>query len=226
MAGSHSTRRKLLDAAGRLFCERGYHAVGVQEICRAAAVNKGSFYHFFPSKQQLVIEAIEARADHDRRLIEAALSGSDPPLEKLARLFEYLGRDQAAVPASADSAPPSVNGGFLGRIAAESGQRDQSIRSAVQQAWEGLAAAIEPVINAAMESGALPVGEPRRTAEALLAYIEGVLLFARTRQSTEPITRLGSLPLEIWRQQIRRAPQRDSAHKPRVRLIRPHRPAR
>lgn len=54
------TRRRLLDAAIRLFWRHGYNAVSVDAICEAAGANKGSLYHAFPSKTDLLIAALES----------------------------------------------------------------------------------------------------------------------------------------------------------------------
>ena len=45
-----NSRDKLLDAATRLFHENGYQAVTVNDICEAAQLTKGAFYHHFDSK--------------------------------------------------------------------------------------------------------------------------------------------------------------------------------
>jgi len=50
-----STRERLLDAARYLFWERGYTATGMAEILHRAQANAGSFYHFFPSKEALLL---------------------------------------------------------------------------------------------------------------------------------------------------------------------------
>ena len=47
------TRERLLDAADRLMWARGYEAVGVAELCAEAGAPRGSFYHWWPSKQAL-----------------------------------------------------------------------------------------------------------------------------------------------------------------------------
>lgn len=48
-----NSRDKLLDAATRLFHENGYQAVTVNDICEAAQLTKGAFYHHFDSKESL-----------------------------------------------------------------------------------------------------------------------------------------------------------------------------
>ncbi len=47
---SGETREQLLQAAGKMFARHGYDGTGVAEICAAAGVSKGAFYHHFPSK--------------------------------------------------------------------------------------------------------------------------------------------------------------------------------
>jgi len=53
------TRERILQAALERFSQNGYEATGVAEICRAAKVTKGGFYHHFSSKQQLFLELLE-----------------------------------------------------------------------------------------------------------------------------------------------------------------------
>ena len=51
-------RRTILEAAGRLFGERGFEAVSVAEIMNAAGLTHGGFYGYFKSKDDLVAEAL------------------------------------------------------------------------------------------------------------------------------------------------------------------------
>jgi AcrR family transcriptional regulator len=49
-------RRRILDAALRVFAERGYHGTSVPDVAKAAEVATGTLYHYFASKEQLVNE--------------------------------------------------------------------------------------------------------------------------------------------------------------------------
>src|SRR4030042_2782332 len=57
---SKATRDNILDAATQLFSRNGYDATGVAEICAAAGVSKGAFYHHFPTKQAIFMELLNA----------------------------------------------------------------------------------------------------------------------------------------------------------------------
>jgi TetR/AcrR family transcriptional repressor of nem operon len=70
---SAATRTKLLDAARDVIRGQGYTATTVDDICAAAGVTKGSFFHHFPSKEQLGIAAIEQFNE-----AAAAIFGSAP----------------------------------------------------------------------------------------------------------------------------------------------------
>jgi AcrR family transcriptional regulator len=52
---SETTRARLLDSALKEFAIRGFEATSVEDICSAANVSKGAFYHHFESKQELFL---------------------------------------------------------------------------------------------------------------------------------------------------------------------------
>lgn len=54
-----SKRERLLDAAERLMLKRGFWGTSVEEVCAAAAVTKGAFFHYFDGKEQLALEALD-----------------------------------------------------------------------------------------------------------------------------------------------------------------------
>lgn len=57
---SAETRTHILEVASQLFSKTGYDATGVAEICHAAGVSKGAFYHHFPTKQAVFMELLNA----------------------------------------------------------------------------------------------------------------------------------------------------------------------
>jgi AcrR family transcriptional regulator len=57
---SEETRSHILEVANQLFSKSGYDATGVAEICQAAGVSKGAFYHHFPTKQAVFMELLNS----------------------------------------------------------------------------------------------------------------------------------------------------------------------
>jgi AcrR family transcriptional regulator len=81
---SRATRDGLLQAARTLFAERGYAAVGTEEIVRAAGMTRGALYHQFRDKEQLfeaVFEQVEAETT--QRIAEGALAAASNPIAAL-----------------------------------------------------------------------------------------------------------------------------------------------
>lgn len=69
MGRTSDARERILEAAIELIYARSYSAVGVQAICERAGVQKGSFYHFFPSKRELTLAAVDRLAEQLREQI-------------------------------------------------------------------------------------------------------------------------------------------------------------
>jgi AcrR family transcriptional regulator len=59
------TRERLVRAAAEVFAEKGYERAGVQEIARRAGLTTGAIYNRFTGKAELLLEAIDARAEDE-----------------------------------------------------------------------------------------------------------------------------------------------------------------
>ncbi len=87
-------RAQLLDVAVRLAAGRDLTAVSVQEIASAAGVSEGLLYHYFPTKDALLLAAVQRAADAMTGALDVAVQG--PPLAALtAGLAAYLDHVQA-----------------------------------------------------------------------------------------------------------------------------------
>ena len=86
-----TTKERILDAAEEIMLQKSFHSVGLNEILTAVNVPKGSFYHYFQSKEQFGVELLkhyvaDASAYKRRALLTSELS--DNPLERLIALFD------------------------------------------------------------------------------------------------------------------------------------------
>lgn len=88
------TRRRLLNAAIRLFAARGYHGVSVDQIVAAARINKRMVYHYFGSKAAIFRAALHQVYGRIELIEFQAVSRGATPVEKLQALlrsyFEFL----------------------------------------------------------------------------------------------------------------------------------------
>lgn len=83
---SGSRKDYLVNEAVELFAERGFGGVAVDEIGEAAGIAGPSIYSHFPSKQKLLLAAMERGNDLLRAEADAAFSSEDPPETQLSRL--------------------------------------------------------------------------------------------------------------------------------------------
>jgi AcrR family transcriptional regulator len=80
---SRATRERLLAHARELFAERGYAAVGTEEIVRAAGVTRGALYHQFRDKAALFEAVVEAVEGETTQAIAARAAAAGDPLQAL-----------------------------------------------------------------------------------------------------------------------------------------------
>ena len=83
-------REELLDLALRLFMTVGYERTSVEQITRAADVAKGTFYHYFASKQDLLEQLVESYANGLFTQVEAELAGIGGGAVERLRAFSRL----------------------------------------------------------------------------------------------------------------------------------------
>lgn len=70
MQNKQTSREKILQSAVQLFLGEGYEATSVNDICKHAGVSKGSFYHYFETKQVLFLSLME---NWSSRVIQSVL---------------------------------------------------------------------------------------------------------------------------------------------------------
>lgn len=86
-------RAEFLDTALRLFAERGYDNVAVQHVTDAMGVAKGTFYHYFESKDELLAELTEREVHHMN--VVAELAAGSAKRSAIERLRDALGTLQS-----------------------------------------------------------------------------------------------------------------------------------
>lgn len=172
MAESRPTRERLLDAAATFFREKGYHETSIADILRAADAHSGSLYHFFPTKEDLLIEVLERHRDGiGERLLEPAWSGVEDPIERIFALLDHY--RARLVETDFRYASP------VGSLALELRDPDPVVRHKVAQNFTVWRLAVERCLD---DAGArIPPGVDRaELAGFVLTTLEGAVMLART----------------------------------------------
>lgn len=180
-----TARERLVQATIDLIWTESYGAVSVDNICERAKVKKGSFYHFFKSKDDLVIAALDAHWEGRKPQLDQIFAAASPPLERLRAYFESVYRRQTNL-AHKFGRPP---GCLYGKVGVEVGG-DTEIGKKVQQIMAAYVAYYETALGAAAADG-IPIVDIPGKARALFAYMEGVLTQARIQDDHELIKNLG-----------------------------------
>ena len=170
-----SARERLLDAALRLIRRKGYAATTVDELCAAAGVTKGAFFHHFRSKEDVGVAAARHWAAVTGALFEAAPYHA--PADPLDRVYAYL--DFRARLVSGTAAEFTC---LAGTMAQETFETTPPIRDACHAAIAGHAATLAADFAGAIERYGTKAAV---TADALAlhtqAVLQGAFILAKAR---------------------------------------------
>src|ERR1700722_11060520 len=167
-----STRERLIMSALRLFAEKGYQSTSVADLLQESKCHSGSFYHFFPTKQDLLLAVLERyRLGIVPMLIEPAWKNVHDPIE---RIFALLGRYRVLLRTT-----DCTYGCPIGSLALEIHEPDPSVREMLRVNCDGWIAAVEGCFAAAGDR--LPADCDRHALAVLtLNVMEGGVMQART----------------------------------------------
>jgi TetR/AcrR family transcriptional repressor of nem operon len=164
-----------------LVLSRGFNATGVEAILKQAKVPKGSFYNFFPSKEEFSLAIIDKFVNARRKVFNPIFSDkSIPQLERVKRSFETL--------IAIFEADDCSKGCLLGNLGQEMADQSENVRLRLEgslQEWSGRVsgllqqAQLEKAIPADLDAGML--------AENLISSFQGALLRSKVKKSAEPL---------------------------------------
>lgn len=187
MGRTSDARERLMRAAIELIHRQGFGSTSVDEICTAADVRKGSFYHFFRTKCQLAVAALDA--DWAARLptLEKIFFPGAPPVQRLYQFFEWCQSEQIQIHSKSGMIMGCPAFCLAGEICADHPTiRDKALE--IISCYQNLFAS---AIADAMRQDLLPPGNPDTLSRILFNWFEGTLMLARIQNDP---TQLSSLP--------------------------------
>ena len=199
MGRPSDARQRLIVAARNVIYANSYEAVTVDELCAAAGVTKSSFYHFFSSKQELVLVALESQWQwFEQTVLRPTFLDHLPPQEQIVRFFDLIQQQQQAQKQSAGH----MRGCPIGNLTLEMSTQDELIRARVEQFFSAWLSYFERMLSEAKVQGIVPTTlDTTVTAQALLAYFEGVILLAKGRNDPTLMATLRTGTLSLMQYQ-------------------------
>ncbi|MFI1398697.1 TetR/AcrR family transcriptional regulator [Streptomyces sp. NPDC020681] len=186
MGRTSNARGKILSVAQSLIELRGYSALGVAEICKTAGVPKGSFYYFFDSKEALGLAVIDEHWVDQQRMWTRILNSDEEPLQRLRRLFEETEAGQRAGRQSCGT----VSGCLFGNLSLEMSNHTEAIRTRLQEIFDAQVELVDSVIAEALERKEVTATNTREAARAVVAQLEGQVLFAKLYNNPQRLSAL------------------------------------
>lgn len=187
MARVTDTKERLLDATLQLIWEESLGAASVDAICERAEVRKGSFYHFFKSKEELVAAALEAHFKTARVDFDRIFSPSVAPIERLKGFFELMVRKQEMKLEMAGR----VVGCPYASVAVSCSGADKLVSDCVRDILTTWKKYFETALRDGAADGSIPVKDIAGTVETVFDYIEGAMTAGRIQNSLAPIQKMG-----------------------------------
>lgn len=177
------TKEKIIQAAEELMLRKGFHSVGLTELLKAVQVPKGSFYHYFESKEQFGVELLRhylARANaHKRRLL---LEAEGEPNARL-RLLTYLETSIAAFLECGGQCPC-----LIAKLAAEVATFSEPMRLVLAEGQAEGDRILGALIEEGSSRGQLRLERPAALTAALVEHLwSGAMQRAIIVRQAEPL---------------------------------------
>ena len=170
-----ATKARLLDAAERLMLARGFAATSVKGVCAAAKLTKGSFFHYFESKEDLARTLLARFCASGREARASACCGAEDPLARVHSHIDFalkMARD------------PARHGCLLGAFAQELSDSHPKLRSMCVDGFAQWSAVLKRDLDAAKARYAPKAAfETKSLAEHFIAILEGAQILAKTQQN-------------------------------------------
>lgn len=171
----NDSAERIIQAATDLFLQSSFHQVGTAQICSAAGVNKGTLYHFFPTKVELLLAVLERYTSDVARQYEAAQSRPGTPAERLRSLFEVPKTNNE----QRKQRKGHCSGCGIGNIVSELSSSEPAVRDKAQWALSTLTAVFEKPVAALLDERGYAHADTHHAATMLMGMFQGAQVMAK-----------------------------------------------
>jgi TetR/AcrR family transcriptional repressor of nem operon len=194
MGRTSDAKQRLMESVLDLVWKGSYGQTSVDDICERAGVKKGSFYHFFESKSDLMAEALEdSWAKIYRPMFDGIFSPAKPPLERLIDYVTHGYEEQVRKHKECGR----VVGCPLFSLGNELSVQEQRLREVIQTLLGTMMRYLETALRDGHSQGAFVCPQPELMARTLFRYFEGALTEARVMNNLDLLLGMGSALLGL-----------------------------
>lgn len=187
------TRQTILNTAQRLMVQKGYSAVGLTEILTTAGVPKGSFYHYFSSKDAFGEAMLQSYfADYLASMDRIIATPGTTPADQLMAYWQQFYDKQTA-----DDCQGRC---LVVKLASEVSDLSEPMRVILQQGTAGILDRLERMLTAGAELGAVTLQvAPTVAANSLYSAWIGASVLAKINRSPEHLDTVMAYTRQILR---------------------------
>lgn len=187
------TRERILQAGATIMHRKGFQGTGLKEVLEAAGAPKGSFYHFFPSKEAFGLALIDHFEERLMDQVRPVLA--EEGLSPLDRFRAFVARFRAFFDANG-----CALGCPIGNLAQEMSDLSPVFQERLQVSFDRQAAFFSRLVLAGQAAGEVDPGlEAEATAQFLLAGWQGALLRMKVTRELTPLDRFEAFALRLLR---------------------------
>ncbi len=175
---TNDTRQHILDVGYQLVVSKGFTNVGLSELLKTADVPKGSFYHYFKSKEQFGEALInDYFADYSQRIHDLFADQHGTAYQRLMRYWQYW-HEQSEGQCHAQRC-------LVVKLSAEVADLSDAMRIALLNGANAIIHAIAQCIEQGVNEGSIDVQHSQLTAELLYNLWIGASLLSKLRQDNQ-----------------------------------------
>lgn len=188
LSESSPAKNHLLDCGERLIANKGFVGVGLSEILSTAGVPKGSFYHYFKSKERFGEELLERYMEQYLARLDVLFKSDDQPARaRLMRYWSFWNATQCEIGADGCSEPGGGAKCLIVKLSAEVADISEAMRVTLRDGTDRVVQRIAQCLEAAQEDGSVsPALVAQDTALTLYELWLGASLLAKLRRNGSP----------------------------------------
>ena len=186
----NTTRDDIIRVGLEILSEKGFNSCGIDAVLKSAKIPKGSFYYYFPSKEEFGLAVLDLYAVQAKAHAENYLH--DRTLTPMARLRRYLTDVAASIEVEG-----CTRGCFLGNMTQEMAGQNDRFRVKLNEIWDGWKRIIADCLREAKAAKELKRdADADLLAEFIIVGIEGGMLRAKVSKTALPMKDMAAILFE------------------------------